>query len=387
MEFLSTLGTNLSSGLTIAVSFLVALTVVVFVHEFGHFQVARWCGVAVKTFSIGFGKELFGWNDKKGTHWRIAAIPLGGFVQFIDDANAASAGANDKEPVELTKEQREGAFHSQPVWKRAAVVSAGPIFNFILAIVIFAITFMILGRTIMEAKVADVQPGTPAAAAGFQKGDVITSINGTKIEGFSVLQKIVSSRVGQELTFGVDRNGSQLVLKATPELRELDDAIAGKIKRPVIGIKASREFSKLTHKTVGPLQAVGLGVSRTWDIASGTLSYLADVVTGRQSAEQIGGIVRIADVAGKVAAIDWRQLIMFTAFISVSIGLINLFPIPVLDGGHLVFYAIEFLRGRPLSEQVQEYCFRVGFALILMLMVFGFYNDRGILARWFTWTS
>ncbi len=391
VELISVLGSNLGSALTIAVSFLVALTIVVFVHEYGHFQVARWCGVGIKTFSIGFGKELFGWKDRHGTHWRVAAIPLGGYVQFIDDANPASAGEaagkTDGKKVELTEEQRRVSFHTQPVWKRAAVVAAGPLYNFIFAILIFAITFMLLGKTVMEARVAEVQPDTPAATAGFKPGDLITSINGTQIEGFSDLQQIVSSRVGQELEFGVDRGGAAITLKATPELRKLDDIIAGKIERPVIGIRASREVSKLTHKRVGPFTAVGLGAQQTWGIITGTMGYLSDVIMGRQSSEQIGGIIRIADTAGKIAVIDWRQLIMFTAFISVSIGLINLFPIPILDGGHLVFYAIEFLRGKPLSERVQEYSFRVGLALILMLMAFGFYNDRGILARWLTWSS
>jgi len=389
MEFITTFGTNLGAGLTTLLAFVVVLTVIVFIHELGHFQVARWCGVAVKTFSIGFGKELYGWNDRHGTHWRIAAIPLGGYVQFIDDRNpaSASAGPSGDDNETLTDEQRKGSFHLKPLWIRAAVVAAGPIYNFILAIAIFSGLFMLQGRTIMEARIAEVQPGTPAAAAGFEADDVILNIDGTEIEGFSDLQRIVSSRVGQELTFIVDRKGTELTLKATPELRELNDELAGKHRRPVIGIKASRANSKMTHIPVSPLAAIGLGAERTWNTAIGTLSYIGDVISGRQGAEQIGGPVRIADVAGKIAKKDWTFLINFTAFISVSIGLLNLFPIPILDGGHLMFYAIEAIRGKPLSENVQEYCFRIGLALILMLMFLGLWNDRGILMGWLSWTS
>lgn len=475
MDLLSTLGANLGSGLTILLAFLFALTVVVFVHEFGHFQVARWCGVAVKTFSIGFGRELFGWNDRHGTHWRIAAIPLGGYVQFVDDANPASAGADadgddaGTQDQELTEEQRAGAFHSKPVWKRAAVVAAGPIYNFILAIVIFAVTFMVLGYSVTKPEVAQVTPDSPASKAGFKRGDVITGIDGDSIEAFKDLQKIISRRIGQELTFTVTRDGGDVTLKATPELRQVDDNLNGKSCRPVIGILFSprarvgsvlpdspaadagfiagdeiiaingkkveyhlevakvikqqvgqgidftinRDGATLTLtatpaireitdpsgrkislpfigvlpqsspvKYFGPIEAVARGAQETLDIVTGTLSYLGDVFTGNQPANQIGGIVRIADIAGKVATIDWRRLIVFAAFISVSIGLINLFPVPVLDGGHLVFFAIEAIRGKPLSEKVQEYFFRVGLALILMLMIFGFWNDRGILLRW-----
>lgn len=384
MEFLSQL--NLWGALLVVIGFLFALTVVVFIHEMGHFLVARWCGVTVKAFSIGFGKEIFAFHDRHGTRWRIAWIPLGGYVKFMDDENAASVPSREALSG-LTEEQRKGAFQLKPLWQRAAVVAAGPMANFILAILIFAAMLWMFGSRSMEARVARVAPDSPAAAAGFQAGDLILSIDGSRVEGFGDVQQIVSTHVGRDLAFEVERDGATQVLIVKPALRELEDAIAGKHRRPVIGIEASGETSRIIHREVGPVEALMLGTRRTWDIAVGTLSYIGDVFTGRQGAEQIGGIVRIADTAGKFAALGIPELILFTAFISVSIGLVNLFPIPLLDGGHLLFYAVEAVRGRPLSENAQEFSFRIGLALIVMLMVFGFYNDRGILARWFGFFS
>ncbi|CFX41447.1 putative zinc metalloprotease R01501 [Candidatus Filomicrobium marinum] len=386
MDFISQLGANLSGALIIAIGFLFALTIVVFIHEMGHFLVARWCGVTVKAFSIGFGKEIYSFTDRHGTRWRIAWIPVGGYVKFMDDENAASVPSRDALSG-LTEEERKGAFQLKPLWQRAAVVAAGPAANFILAILIFAMMFWLFGNRTMEPRVGRVAPDSPAASAGFQAGDLIVAIDGTPVDGFATVQQVVSTSVGRKLAFEVERDGQKLILMVTPALRELNDAIAGKHRRPVIGIEASGETSRIVHRDVGPLEAVWLGTERTWDIAAGTLSYIGDVFTGRQGAEQIGGIVRIADAAGKFAALGVAELILFTAFISVSIGLVNLFPIPLLDGGHLLFYGIEAVRGRPMSEGAQEFSFRIGLALIVMLMVFGFYNDRGILARWFSWFS
>ncbi|SDP24975.1 regulator of sigma E protease [Filomicrobium insigne] len=386
MDFISQLGANLSGALIIAIGFLFALTIVVFIHEMGHFLVARWCGVTVKAFSIGFGKEIYSFTDRHGTRWRIAWIPVGGYVKFMDDENAASVPSRDALSG-LTEEERKGAFQLKPLWQRAAVVAAGPAANFILAILIFAMMFWLFGNRTMEPRVGRVAPDSPAASAGFLAGDLIVAIDGTPVDGFATVQQVVSTSVGRKLAFEVERDGQKLILMVTPALRELNDAIAGKHRRPVIGIEASGETSRIVHRDVGPLEAVWLGTERTWDIAAGTLSYIGDVFTGRQGAEQIGGIVRIADAAGKFAALGVAELILFTAFISVSIGLVNLFPIPLLDGGHLLFYGIEAVRGRPMSEGAQEFSFRIGLALIVMLMVFGFYNDRGILARWFSWFS
>lgn len=386
MDFLAPLAGNLTSGLFIAVAFLFALTVVVFFHELGHFMVARWCGVSIETFSVGFGKEIFGFHDKHGTRWKFCWIPLGGYVKFMDDEGVASTPSKEA-AAQMTDAERAGAFHLKPVWQRAAVVAAGPIANFILAIAIFTVLFMAVGVTQMEARVSKVTPGSPAETAGFQVDDVVKDIDGRKIDDFNELRHIVSSSAGRELTFIVERGGETITLKAKPFLKELDDEFAGKHTRPIIGIQANAESSKITHTRLGPIEAVGLGTEKTYDIIAGTLAYLGDVFAQRQSAEQIGGIVRIADAAGKVASIGFAELVFFTAFISVSIGLINLFPIPLLDGGHLVFYAVEALMGKPLSERVQEFSFRIGLAVILGLMMFGFWNDRGILANWLNWSS
>ena len=364
------------------VAFLFVLTVVVFIHEMGHFLVARWCGVKVSTFSIGFGPEIFGFNDKKGTRWRFAWIPLGGYVKFMDDDNAASVPTEDK-LSDLSPEQRAGAFHLKPLWQRAAVVAAGPLANFLLAIAIFAIMFMTFGQYKIEPRISGVVAGTPAAEAGMKAGDLIRSINGREIDDFGDLQQIVATSPGRKLAIEIERDGKLIALTLMPVLRESVDRIAGKHERPIIGVQASRQYSRVSHSTVGPVEAVALGTQRTWTIIVQTLSYIGDVVTQRQRADQVGGIIRIADASGKVAKLGPEYIVPFIAFISVSIGLINLFPIPLLDGGHLLFYAIEAVRGRPLSERTQEFGFKIGLAFVIALMLFATWNDRVVVKSWF----
>lgn len=361
--------------------FLVVLTVVVFVHELGHFLVARWCGVGVRTFSIGFGKEIWGFNDKHGTRWRLAWIPLGGYVKFMDDDNAASVPT--REAIKsMTPEQRAVSFHAKPVWKRAAVVAAGPIANFILAIFIFALWFGLFGIHSTEARIAEVVKDTPAAEAGFQPGDLITAIDNRQVESFEDVQKIVSTNVGSELAFTVDRDGQAVELKATPALR--DQKVGSQtISTVVIGIRRSAE-AKVQTRYPNPIEAVALGTDQTKFIITSTLGYLADVIGGRQKADQLGGPVRIGDLAAKVADKSLINLVYLIAFISVSVGLINLFPIPLLDGGHLLFYAIEAVRREPLSEGAQEMGFRIGFAVVIMLMIFATFNDLAVIRGWFS---
>lgn len=368
--------------LFVVLAFLFVLTVVVFIHELGHFLVARWCGVTVKTFSIGFGKEIAGFTDRYGTRWRFAWIPLGGYVKFMDDDNAASVPSQDA-LSQMTQEQRSGSFHLKPIWQRASVVAAGPIANFILAIAIFSIMFMTYGLVKMEPRVSDVVAGMPAAEAGIKRGDLVRSINGREIVDFGQLQQIVATSPGRDLEIVVERDEQLLTLVIKPIFTESVDRIAGKHQRPVIGIRASRAMSKITHSRVGPVEAVGHGVERTWTIITQTLSYIGDVFAQRQRADQVGGIIRIADASGKVAKLGPEYVVQFIAFISVSIGLINLFPIPLLDGGHLMFYAFEAIRGRPLSERTQEFGFKVGLALVIALMLFATWNDRVVVKEWF----
>jgi len=356
------------------VPFLFVLTIVVFFHELGHFLVARWAGVKVLTFSLGFGPELAGFNDRHGTRWKISAIPLGGYVKFFGDESEASTPSNAALEA-MTAEEREGSFHHKKVGPRAAIVAAGPIANFILAIVIFAGLFAFFGRPNATARVDKVMPGSAAEAAGFQSGDVVTAIDGEKIGNFSDMQRIVSIDAGQVLTFTVKRGDGTVSLRATPELKEIKDNFGNVHKMGVLGITRSTEPGDVMVERVDPATAVWLGVKETWFVIDRTLAYVGGVFAGREAADQVGGPLRIAQISGQVATIGLSALIHLAAVLSVSIGLLNLFPVPLLDGGHLLFYAIEAVRGRPLSERAQEMGFRIGLGLVLMLMVFATYND------------
>ena len=356
------------------VPFLFVLTIVVFFHELGHFLVARWCGVKVQAFSIGFGPEIIGFNDRYGTRWKLSAIPLGGFVKFFGDDNAASVP--DREAAaEMSEEEKKVSFVHQPVPSRAAVVAAGPIANFILAIVIFAAIFGTAGRQYTSARVDTVQPGSAAQAAGFQPGDLVLSIDGEKIDSFSDMQRIVSISAGEALPVVVERGGREVTLKATPQFRELKDNFGNAHRLGVLGISRSMQPGDVKTKTYGPLAAIGEGAKETWFIVDRTLTYIGGVFTGREAADQLGGPIRIAQVSGQVATVGFVALMHLTAVLSVSIGLLNLFPIPLLDGGHLLFYGIEAARGRPLSERSQEIGFRIGLAIVVMLMIFATFND------------
>ena len=353
--------------------FLFVLTVVVFVHEFGHFLVARWCGVAVKTFSIGFGPEIAGFTDRHGTRWRLSWIPLGGYVKFIDDENAASAGHKSLE--QLSPEDRKRSFQGKSLGQRAAVVAAGPIANFIFAILIFTAIFALFGERITAAKVDIVNPGSAAERAGFLPGDRVISIDGQTIGSFSEMQRIVGTSPDQPLHFVVDRGGKTVEITATPERKEITDHFGNVIRLGLLGIQRSASPDDWTLKRHDPVTAFGMAVKECYFVISRSLGYLYDVVTGREAADQLGGPIRIAQVSGQVATAGFVALLNLAAIISVSIGLLNLFPIPMLDGGHLLFYSIEAIRGRPLSESTQEIGFRIGLAFVLMLMIFATWND------------
>jgi regulator of sigma E protease len=356
------------------IPFLFVLSIVVFFHELGHFLVARWCGVRVLVFSIGFGPEIIGFNDRHGTRWKISAIPLGGFVKFFGDDNVASA-SNGAQLADMDANERARSFVFQPVRKRAAIVVAGPLANFILAIVIFAAIFMLYGKQTMSARVDTVQPDSAAAAAGFQPGDLVTAINGAAIESFADMQRVVSESAGETLSITVERDGVQRVLKAAPALKDVKDTFGNVRHIGILGISRSMAAADLKFEPVPPPRAVWMGVEETWFVVDRTLSYLAGVIVGREAADQLGGPIRIAQMSGQVATIGFVALIHLAAVLSVSIGLLNLFPIPLLDGGHLLFYSIEALRGRPLSERAQEVGFRIGLAIVLMLMIFATFND------------
>lgn len=459
--------------LSVLLPFLFVLTVVVFIHELGHFLVARWCGVKVQTFSIGFGREIFAFNDRHGTRWRLAWIPLGGYVKFIDDENGASVPARDA-LNRMSPEERQGAFQGKSLGQRAAIVAAGPIANFLLAIVIFAGIFSVVGLQIIVPRVDEVVADGPAARAGFRAGDVIVAIDGRATESFQDVQQIVSVSADRPLTIEVERDAGRVTLTATPVWAERPDGFGGKHRMGDLGIRriapalvnevvaggpaaqagfqagdlivaidgksinsflemqqlvssranqvvrfevmrgndrlaleaipdrrerTAKDGSKsytgaigvlgggwqpqdIRFERYGPLEAIGLGIQRTHFVVSQTFGYLKDVIVGNQSADQLGGPIRIAEVSGQVAKTGFVPLLNLTAILSVSIGLLNLFPIPLLDGGHLLFYLMEAIRRKPLSERTQEIGFRIGLSLVLMLMIYATFNDLPIVRKW-----
>jgi regulator of sigma E protease len=356
------------------IPFLFVLTIVVFFHELGHFLIARLCGVKVLTFSIGFGPELFGFNDRYGTRWKVSAIPLGGYVKFFGDENAASV-PDAAASAHMSEAERRVSFVHQKVGPRAAIVVAGPLANFVLAIAIFSGLFMILGKQSTTARVDAVQADSAAAAAGFKPGDVVRSIDGHTIDSFGDMQRIVSTSAGEALSIVVERGGVEVTLKATPALKEVKDNFGNTHRIGVLGISRSLAPNDVKFQPVGPLKAIGLGVQETWFVIDRTLSYIGGVFSGREAADQLGGPIRIAQVSGQVASAGMSALMHLAAVLSVSIGLLNLFPVPLLDGGHLLFYGIEAVRGRPLSDRAQEMGFRIGLAIVVMLMIFATFND------------
>jgi regulator of sigma E protease len=366
---------------SVLIPFLFVLTIVVFVHELGHFLVARWYGVKVQAFSIGFGREIWGFYDRYGTRWRLAWIPLGGYVKFIDDENGASVPSQDA-LARLSPQEREGAFQSKPLGQRAAVVAAGPIANFLLSIALFAVIFTTVGISVTAPRVDELVPDGIAEKAGFKAGDLIVSIDGAPIESFNEMQRVVGANADHELAFEVQRGGTLLTIKATPGRREITDRFGNTMRVGVIGVKRTTQPQDWEYKRYGPLEAIWLGVKETHFIVAKTLGYVRDVALGREAADQLGGPIRIAEVSGQVASAGFIPLLNLTAILSVSIGLINLFPIPLLDGGHLLFYALEAVRRRPLSARAQDIGFRIGLTLVLMLMMYATFNDLPIVRKW-----
>ena len=356
-------------------AFLFVLTIVVFFHELGHFLAARWCGVRVQTFSIGFGKEIWGFNDKYGTRWQLSWIPLGGYVKFMDDENAASMPSRDAIEA-MSAEDRAGNFHAKPLWQRALIIFAGPFASLLLAVFIFAGLFTVYGQQITAALVDEIVAGSAAAEAGFAVGDRIIEIDGKAIESFSDMQRIVSLNADTPLKFTVDRRGTRVVLSVTPKRDETTDRFGNKTKRGLIGIKRApngTNDSEMRH--YNPVSALWPALKETWFTVASSITYMGKVATGRESGDQLSGPIGIAKAAGQMASLGFGPLLQLTAFLSAGIGYFNLLPVFPLDGGHLLFYGIEAVRQRPVSERTQDLSFRIGFALVLMLMVFATRND------------
>jgi regulator of sigma E protease len=366
---------TLSHGLIgYAVPFLFVLTIVVFFHELGHFLVARWAGVRVLTFSLGFGPELVGFNDRHGTRWKISAVPLGGYVKFFGDDTEASTPSTET-LASMTDEERKGSFHHKKVGPRAAIVAAGPIANFLLAIVIFTGMALYYGKPASIARVDGVQPDSVAASVGFKVGDVVKSIDGTTVETFADMQRIVSTNAGSSLAFKIQRDGGIITLTATPALKEVKDKFGNIYRIGQLGIQYNANPSDPNSTPVGFWEALKVGFDQFWFITSSMFKFVASFVAGAGNSDELGGPLRIAQLSGQAASLGLQFVLQFCAAISVSIGLLNLFPIPLLDGGHLLFYLFEAVRGRPLPERVQEMGFRIGLGLVLMLMVFVTYKD------------
>ncbi|MCA0419750.1 MAG: RIP metalloprotease RseP [Proteobacteria bacterium] len=382
MEFAASLWNAGQFVLGYLLPFLFVLTIVVFVHELGHFLVGRWCGVDVKTFSIGFGRELFGFNDRHGTRWRFALIPLGGYVKFSGDADASSA-PDDDAVGRMSAQERARSFPAQSLGERAAIVAAGPIANFLLAILIFAGSAFFFGKQVLIPRVDAVVAGSAAERAGLKAGDIVIAIDGQKVASFSDMQRIVSTRPEERLEVSIERDGGTVTLPVTPALTEMKTQL-GTQRIGVIGVRASPRPEDWKVQRFGLLESTKAGFVETWFVVTRTYDYIAKLVTGRESTDQLSGPIRIAQVSGIVASNGGLLgLINLAAILSVSIGLMNLVPVPMLDGGHLLFYLYEAVRGRPLSPRAQEIGFRVGLALVLMLMLFVTWNDivhvRGML--------
>ena len=360
-------------------AFLFVITVVVFFHELGHFGVGRLCGVKVETFSIGFGPAIVKWHDRKGTLWKISWIPLGGYVKFFGDLDASSA-PDQAQMQRMGAEERSKALPFKPLYQRALVVLAGPVANFILAIVIFSALFATMGKPELSPhgiapRVGTVTPLSPAASAGLKPGDLIYAVDKKPIQRFEQLQKAIKDGGGKTLALGVKRKNGDVTLYATPHWIDITDIYGSKAKLFGIGISPAADPNSIVMVRLGPIQAIGAAGVQTWEIVDTTLVYMGRIVSGRSDTHQLSGPVGIARISKRAASEGFLNLLGLAALISVSIGLINLFPIPILDGGHLLYYACEAVLGRPLGAKAQEVGFRLGLALVLGLFVLATWND------------
>ncbi len=351
--------------------YIVALSILVFVHEFGHFWVARRCGVKIEAFSIGFGGEVFGWTDKLGTRWRVAWLPIGGFVKMFGDADASSR-PDTVAAAAMDWEARQVSFTHKKLWQKALVVAAGPLANFLFAIVVMAILFSTIGQPFTPPVIGAVVPGSAAEKAGLMSGDVVQSVDGVTVRRFEELRQLVVLDTGDPLTLELTRNGQPLTLVATPQIVEEDDLMGNKTRVGRLGMMPSSQFV-MRHED--PATALWQATRETWSIASSSLTAMGQMITGRRSSDDLRGPIGMSQVIEQVSHEGFIPLVQLLALLSISLGLINLFPIPVLDGGHLLFYAIEAVSRRPVSDRALAVGFRVGFALIVSFYVFVMWND------------
>ncbi len=357
------------------IPFVVLILVVVFIHEYGHYYFAKKYGVGVTDFSIGFGKELFGWNDKSGTRWKICWIPLGGYVKFFGDRNVFSQADQEKIVNKYSLEDQKKLFVLKPLYQRTIIVAAGPFANFLLAVAIFLSIYMFVGKDFTPAMINEVQNESPAQVAGLKKNDVILEIDGNKVKSILDVSKLIMMSTSEFIDFKVSRFENELILKVKPNVVDAEDNIGNKVKKRMVGIKLSPFNNEINHVKLGPAKALYYSLSEVYFVSISSLKYLGSIISGSGDSSQLGGPIRIAKITGQVAEFGFIPFLSMMAYISISLGLINLFPIPLLDGGHLMFYGFEKILGRPLSQKTQEGFFRIGMFLLLFLMFFATFND------------
>ena len=357
------------------IPFIILITIVVFIHEYGHYYFARRYGVGVTAFSIGFGKEIFGYNDKNGTRWKFCLIPLGGYVKFFGDRNVFSQSEQEEVLKKYSKDDQKKLFILKPLYQRTLIVAGGPLANFLLAILIFSCIYMFVGKDLTPAKIEEVSQNSPAEVAGLKKNDIITSINGNKVQSILEVSMLINSSSSDKINIKVLRDNKQLNLFAKANIIDSKDPFGNSIKKKIIGIKISPVNNEFNKERLGPTKAVYYSLKEIWFVTTTTMKFIGSMFQGKGDTSQLGGPIKIAKISGQVMEFGFLAFITTIAYISISLGLINLFPIPLLDGGHLMFYLFEKILGRPLKQSTQEGFFRIGLFLLLSLMVFTTFND------------
>ena len=355
--------------------FIALIMVVVFIHEYGHYYFAKRYGVGITDFSIGFGKEIFGWNDKSGTRWKICWIPLGGYVKFFGDRNVYSQ-ADRKEILEkYTDEEQHKLFTLKPLYQRVLIVFGGPLANFLLALVIFFSIYTFIGKDFTPAVINEVQKDSPAMVGGLTQNDIILEIDGNKVKSIMDVSKFIMMSTDSSIDFKVKRSYEEIILKIIPDMVLSEDNLGNKVNKRMVGIKLGAYNNEINHVKLGPVKALLYAANEVYFVSISSLKYIGGMIVGKADTSQLGGPIRIAKISGQVANIGLLAFISMMAYISISLGLVNLFPIPMLDGGHLMFYAFEKVLGRPLTQKTQEGFFRIGMFLLISLMFFTTFND------------
>ena len=357
------------------IPFLVLILVVVFVHEYGHYYFAKKYGVGVTDFSIGFGKELYGWNDRSGTRWKICLLPLGGYVKFFGDRNVFSQADHDEILKKYNETEQKKLFTLKPLYQRSLIVAAGPFANFLLAILIFAFIYMFAGKDFTPAQIQEVQPDSPAYEVGIKSGDIIKSINDKEVKSIMEVSAFINSSSSNIIDIGILRNDNELNFSVEPKVIKSEDALGNKANKKIIGIKIAPLNEEINRQRLGPATALFYAIKETWFVIDASWNFIISMFKGTGDTTQLGGPIKIAKITGQVAKLGFIAFLSIMAYISISLGFINLLPIPMLDGGHLMFYAFEKVLGRPLTQRTQEGFFRIGLFLILSLMFFTTFND------------